>query len=710
MKHTFLLEDLNCAHCAAKIETKIAETEGFEKVSFNFATKKLNFESDKQDPVAEIQTICDSIEDGVTVSRFSEHHYHEHEHHHEHCHDHCDHDRHEHGHSHGEKSKVKNILLIVSIVLGIAALVLHLTIHSNAAHWTVFGLSLSATLCAGYDVFIKGVKNAFKLRIEETVLITIAVIAAFALGEFVEAAMVTILFSIGEFIEDLAVGKSRRDIEKLSQIRPDTATLLENGQEQTVPADSVTIGSTILIKPHERIPLDGVVLEGNSTLDTSALTGESLPQNVTAGSEALSGAMNGDDLLTLKTTKEFGDSTATRILRLVEDAAAQKGKREKLITRFANVYTPIVVGLAFLIAIVPPICGFGTFPEWLYRALVVLVASCPCAIVISVPLAYYSGIGAGSRMGVLIKGGRYLEALAKADSFAFDKTGTLTTGKISVAKVHAYNGYSEQEIAALAAACEKYSSHPIALAIKEHSSENIPELNEYKEIAGSGTSAQYNGKTLACGNAKLLTSGIPQELADKNAVFLVYDGALIGALETSDTLRAEAKSVVEQLGASGVKNRMMLTGDAKQNAAIIQQKLGNISYRAELMPQDKLQIIKEMQQSGSTVCFVGDGINDAPVLSKSDCGIAMGFGSEAAIEAADVVLSSGDLTALPKAVRLARKTMRTIRTNIIFALAVKAAVIVLAFFGLAAMWMSVLADTGVCVACVLYTARLLRIK
>ena len=725
MRHTLILDNLNCAHCASKIETKIAETEGFGNVSFNFATKKLLFEHEAADVTEQVQAICDSIEDGVTVLRSEKHSGHEHHDHDKHCHDdHCgcgqhehhdghdSHDSHEHGHSHerghGHAGNSKNILLAASVLLAAAALVLHLFVQGDTAYWVVCGLSLAATLCAGYDVFIKGFKNAFRLRIEETVLITVAVIAAFCLGEYVEAAAVTVLFSIGEFIEDLAVGKSRRDIEKLSQIRPDNATLWENGRERTVEAAEVAVGSVILVKPHERIPLDGVVLEGSSTLDASALTGESLPLAVTKGSEVLSGAMNGEGLLRLRTTKAFGESTATRIMRLVEDAAAQKGQREKLITRFANIYTPIVIGLSLLIAVVPPLCGLGSFKEWIMRALVVLVASCPCAIVISVPLAYYGGIGAGSRLGVLIKGGRYLEALAKADTFAFDKTGTLTTGKIAVTEVHACGNYSADEVLSLAAACEKYSTHPIAMAIRERADGAEPQLSGYSEIAGSGTSAQYKGKTLACGNAKLLPNGVPREWQNKNAVFLVYDGALIGAIEISDTLRSEAKRVVGQLGDLGVKKLLMLTGDSRQNAEAIQQQLGGIECRAALMPQDKLDVIGEAQKHGSTVCFVGDGINDAPVLSKSDCGVAMGLGSEAAIEAADAVLTAGDLNALPKAVALARKTMRTIRTNIIFALAVKAAVIIPAFFGLSQMWMSVLADTGVCVLCVLYTARLLR--
>ena len=717
MKQTYILENLNCAHCASKIESKIAQTEGYSGVSYNFATKRLNFDSDRENTLEEIQAICDSIEEGVHVTAENKSHDgHQHREHSrkEHCHGCCgehghEHDHeHSHEHEHGEGGKAKKIFLAVSIVLGAAALALRLTLHGEYAHWAVFSVSLAATLFAGYDVFIKGVKNAFRLRIEETVLITIAVTAAFILGEYIEAAAVTILFSAGEFIEDLAVGKSRRDIEKLSQIRPDTAVILENGEEREVPAEGVKTGSVIIIKPHERVPLDGVVLSGESTLDTSALTGESLPRSISKGGEALSGSINGDGLLTLKTTGEFGDSTATRILHMVEDAAAQKGTREKLITRFANIYTPVVVSLAVIIAVLPPLLGFGSFREWIYRALIVLVASCPCAIVISVPLSYYSGIGAGSRMGVLIKGGKYLEALAKADCVAFDKTGTLTTGKIRVKKVYAYNGMSEAEVLELAAACEQYSSHPIAQAIKERAPQPKVRLSNHREIAGCGTSAVYGSKTVSCGNSRLLKKPAPAELTDKNLVYLTYDGELIGALEIGDEVRPEAKDILRRLKENGVKRLLMLTGDTKRGAEQARSELGDIEYRAELMPQDKLDIIGEIRESGRTVCFVGDGINDAPVLSKSDCGIAMGLGAEAAIEAADAVLASGDLTALPEAVHLAKRTMRTVRANITFALAVKAAVIVLAYLGMAQMWMSVLADTGVCVICVLNAARLLR--
>ncbi|MBQ5764064.1 MAG: heavy metal translocating P-type ATPase, partial [Ruminococcus sp.] len=426
MKNTLILENLNCAHCAGKIEQAIAGTDGYEKVSFNFATKELRFESEKKNPAAEIQQICDSIEDGVTVKETAV--------------------------KEKKKLKTEHVLLIIALALGVAALVFHLAVHNEFADIAVFALSLSATVLAGWKVFVKGFKNLIKFRIEETVLMSVAVIAAFILGEYVEGAMVTLLFTVGELIEDFAVDASRRDIEKLSQIRPDTAIILHHGHEEEVAAESVQVGTTIVVKPHARIPIDGVVVEGSSTVDNAALTGESIPVAVSENDEVLSGGINGDSLIKIRTTKAFGESTAARILQMVEDAAAQKGRSEKLISRFAAVYTPIMVGLAVLIAVVPPIFGFGTFGQWIYNALVVLVASCPCAIVISVPLAYFSGIGAASRQGVLIKGGKYLEALAAAKSFVFDKTGTLTTGKLRVAKTVTLSDYSESEILSLAAA------------------------------------------------------------------------------------------------------------------------------------------------------------------------------------------------------------------------------------------------------------------
>ncbi len=677
MKNTLILENLNCAHCAGKIEQAIAGTDGYEKVSFNFATKELRFESEKKNPAAEIQQICDSIEDGVTVKETAV--------------------------KEKKKLKTEHVLLIIALALGVAALVFHLAVHNEFADIAVFALSLSATVLAGWKVFVKGFKNLIKFRIEETVLMSVAVIAAFILGEYVEGAMVTLLFTVGELIEDFAVDASRRDIEKLSQIRPDTAIIIHHGHEEEVAAESVAAGEIIVIKPHARIPIDGVVVEGSSTVDNAALTGESIPVAVAVNDEVLSGGINGDSLLKIRTTKAFGESTAARILQMVEDAAAQKGKSEKLISRFAAVYTPIMVGLAVLIAVVPPLVGLGTFSKWIYNALVVLVASCPCAIVISVPLAYFSGIGAASRQGVLIKGGKYLEALASAKNFVFDKTGTLTTGKLRVAKTVSLSDYSEDEILSLAAAVEEYSSHPIARAICREANAADITLSNFSETAGKGTSAQYDGKMLCCGSYH---GDIPAQAADCN-VFLTLGGELIGAVKVGDTVRDESAEVISQLKSLGARNTVMLTGDSESAAKSVASEVGVDSCRARLLPADKLSAVKSFDGG---VCFVGDGINDAPVLTASDCGVAMGLGSEAAIEAADAVLSSGTLHALPKAVKTARRTMRTIRTNIIFALAVKAAVIVLACFGLAAIWMSVVADTGVCVLCVLYTARLLKIR
>ena len=416
MRQTLILNNLNCAHCAGKIEEKIAKTEGYSEVNFNFANKQLKFDADKKDCKAEIQSICNSIEDGVVVSEPE-------------------------SEPKPENKSRDIVLLIIAAVLSVSAIIIHFAVGESAVwtKWAELVLCLAATAISGYNVFVEGAKNLVKLRIDETTLLAIAVIAAFLIGESIEAAMVTILFSLGEFIEERAVEVSRRDIEKLASIRPDFATVEENGVERTVKAEEVPIGSTILVKPHERVPIDGIIISGTTTLDNSALTGESVPVEAQPDDSVMSGAINGDGLVKIRTTKAFGESTAARILDLVEDAAAKKGKREKLISKFASIYTPVIILIAVFIAAVPPIAGIGSFSQWLYRSLVILVASCPCAIVISVPLSYYSGIGCASRNGVLIKGGKYLEALAKADTFAFDKTGTLTTGELSVNRIESFS-------------------------------------------------------------------------------------------------------------------------------------------------------------------------------------------------------------------------------------------------------------------------------
>lgn len=710
MNYSYRLENLNCAHCASKIENTIAKTEGYKNVSLNFATKKLNFTFEKQNPLNEIAKICNSIEKDVVVidstagavdaTNKKEN-----------AIKNTTNENKEHFTSANLKKanlkkSAKLYKLAISVALTVASLFMHLLAGAQPwSFWIAMLFCFISILLVGTDIFLKGIKNIFKLKIDEITLMSIAVASAFCLGEFFEASMVIILFSIGELLEEKALNTSRRDIEKLAQIRPDFATVIVDGEEKRIPAEEVSVGSIIVVKPYERVPLDGVIISGTTTFDISALTGESIPVDASKGSECMSGAINGNGLIEIKTTKKFSESTATRILRLVEDAAAQKSKREKLISRFASVYTPIVIAIALIVAFVPFLMGFGELKDWIYRALTCLVASCPCAIVISVPLAYYSGIGAGSKIGVLIKGGKYLEALAKADVFVFDKTGTLTTGQLNVTDITSLSDYSKEDILTLSATCEKHSKHPVAEAIKRKAEGlNLPKLTDYKERAGFGASAIYKGKLLQCGGAKIIADS-QKEKSDKAAsVFLVYDGKLIGTISVSDTIRKEAKSVVENLKKSGIKKTYMLTGDINSTAESIKNELSIDCFTAELLPDEKLKAIEDIKQTYNTVCFVGDGINDAPVLSASDCGIAMGLGSEIAIEASDVVLASGSLDALPKAVKLAKKVVNTVKSNIIFALSVKVAVIIMATLGFAPMWLAVVADTGVSVICVLHSS------
>ncbi len=707
MRYKLCMNGLDCANCAGKIEKAISETEGFENVSLVFATKALYFEHAKDDDViAEVQQITDSIEDGVTVTEYEHRHNHKEK---SHCHDgHCgchEHEHHEHDHDHhhehDEGSRLSNILLFVAIGFGVAALVLDI-LSVNAIATAI--VSAVAIILSGYKVCINGVKSLFRLRLDETTLMTIAVIAAFCLGQFAEGAMVTILFGIGEMLEDKAVESSRKSIEKLANIQADTANVVIDGVEKLIDAEDVAEGSDIIIKPHERIPLDCVVTDGEGAVDASAISGESIPLDCKPGVELLSGMMNGDTLLKARTTKSYHDSTASRIIKLVEEASVTKSRNEKLISRFASVYTPIVTLLSIAIALIPPLF-LGGFDVWIYRGLVCLVASCPCAIVISVPLAYYSGIGAASKQGILIKGGRYLEALAACDTVVFDKTGTLTEGELEIVSIVPYKNYTKEQILALAAGVEKNSGHPIARAIVEAYSGELPEMTGYSETTAHGVTAAYNGRKISCGGRRIL----PEKYGGKpSAVYLLCDGELIGEIEVRDKLRAEAADVTKALKKLGVKKLVMLTGDDKRNADAVSAELGLDETKANLLPQDKLEYVNSIKSGGRAVSFVGDGINDAPVITAADCGFAMGLGSDAAIASADAVLTSGNLSGLPRAFRIARKTVSTAKTNIIFALLVKAAVIVLAFFGLAAIWMSVIADTGVCMLCVLWAMRILR--
>jgi Cd2+/Zn2+-exporting ATPase len=692
MKYKLIMNGLDCANCAAKIEKAIANTEGFEEVSLVFATKSLYFEHIEDENIIEkVQKITDGVEDGVEVS-FEE----KHTHNHKHCHD---------GHCHKAKKspKLSTILLFSAIAFAVAALILEIF---KVNEISVAILSAAAIIMSGYKVFISGVKSVFKLQIDETTLMTIAVIAAFCLGEFVEGAMVTILFGVGEMLEDKAVEKSRKSIEKLANIRSDEAVILENGIEKTVNAEEVEIGTEIIIKPYAKVPLDCVVTDGKSSVDASAITGESMPFSAEKGSELLSGMVNGETLIKAKTTKLLEDSTASRIIKLVEEASTTKSKNEKLITRFASVYTPIVIFIALAVAFIPPIF-FGDITAWIYRGLVCLVASCPCAIVISVPLSYYSGIGAASKYGALFKGGKYLEILSAADTIAFDKTGTLTEGELTIEDIIPYKNYNKDEVLTLAASVEKNSTHPIARAIKRSAKGEYINMSSYEEKSGGGVSALYNGRTIKCVGYRNLKNK-PEDIAD---AYLIYDDEIIAAFKLKDKIRNEAPSITQKLKSLGFKKLVMLTGDSKTNADKIKNDLPALdeSY-ASLLPAEKLEIVNVLKENNKGVCFVGDGINDAPVITASDCGFAMGLGSDAAIASADVVLTAGNLSALPKIVKLAKKTVTTAKTNIAFALIIKALVIILASLGMAQIWMGVAADTGVCLLCVLWATRILKMK
>lgn len=700
MKYKLIMNGLDCANCAAKIERAIADTEGFEEVSLVFATKSLYFHHVEDNNIIEtVQKITDSIEDGVEVS-FDEHKHKEHNH----CHDEgCECHSHNHGHTQKKKIELSNILLFASIALALTALILDIFKVNEIA---VALLSAAAIIMSGYKVCISGVKSVIRLHIDETTLMTVAVIAAFCLGQFVEGAMVTILFGIGELLEDKAVENSRRSIEKLANINTDEAVIIENGTEKEVRAEDVAVGTEIVIKPFSKIPIDCVITEGKSDIDTSAITGESMPLSAVIGTELMSGMVNGENLIKAETTKLHEDSAASRIIKLVEEASITKSRNEKLITRFAAIYTPIVILISIAIAFIPPIF-FGNLSEWIYRALVCLVASCPCAIVISVPLSYYSGIGAASKLGVLFKGGKFLEALAKADTMVFDKTGTLTEGRLTIEEIITFKNYEKDKILALAASVEKNSSHPIAKALREAYNGECLAMDSYNERSGSGVSAVYNGETVQCIGIR----GLKDKPEVKADTYLIYGGEIIGAFKLKDKARKEAESVISQLKQNGFNKIGILTGDSRENADKIKNDVKGITFtEAGLVPEDKLRIVNELKKDSKGVCFVGDGINDAPVITAADCGFAMGLGSDAAIASADAVLTSGNLTALPKAVKLAKKTVSTAKTNIAFALVIKALVIILASLGMAAIWMGVVADTGVCMLCVLWATRILKIK
>lgn len=576
---------------------------------------------------------------------------------------------------------------------------------------------LAAYLTVGGGVLMRAGRNILNGQVfDENFLMSIATIGAFAVGEYAEGVVVMLFSQIGQLFESYAVGRSRESIASLMNIRPDSATVLREGRLITVDPYNVGIGEIIVVEPGEKIPLDGIVRSGASSIDSSALTGESLPRDIVSGSEALSGCINLTGVLEIEVTKEFGESTVSKILELVENAASKKAKTENFITKFARYYTPCVVAAAVLLAVVPPLILSEPFSGWINRALIFLVISCPCALVISVPLSFYGGIGGASKRGILIKGSNYLEALSKTEMVVMDKTGTLTKGTFSVESVNPVD-ISAEKLLEYAALAESYSNHPISASlIRAYGREtDLSRVSNARESAGHGVMADVDGLPVLAGNAKLMKeAGVDCSVPARpgTAVHVAVDGRYAGYILIADEIKEDAKNAVEEMRKAGVKKTVMLTGDAGSVAVYIAGKLGIDEVHSELLPADKLDQVerlgKETSKEGK-LAFVGDGINDAPVLSQADIGIAMGgLGSDAAIEAADIVIMDDRPSKIPVAIRISRKTMRIVWQNIIFSLAVKAAVLALGAVGIATMWEAVFADVGVSVIAILNAVRLIR--
>ena len=588
--------------------------------------------------------------------------------------------------------------------------------------WYDFGIVkplayLIPYLVIGWDVLWKALRNIKNGQVfDENFLMSLATVGAFACGEYGEAVAVMLFYQVGELFQSVAVQRSRRSIAQLMDIRPDFANVeREEGLVQVDP-EEVQVGELILVKPGERVPLDGTVEEGASALDTAALTGESLPRDVGVGDEVVSGCVNLSGALRVRVKKPYGQSTVARILDLVENSSAKKARSEQFITRFARVYTPAVVVAAVVLAVLPPVLGFGTWNMWFTRALNFLVVSCPCALVISIPLSFFGGIGGASRRGILVKGGNYLETLARTQTVVFDKTGTLTQGKFSVTQILP-QGMEEGELLEKAALAEGYSTHPISQAIRRQAGElDLSRLGEVEELAGMGVRAQVDGSAVLAGNRKLMAHfaiSLPQgEDPVGTVVHVAVDGVYAGCLVIADQVKPGAAEALEQLKKAGVSRTVMLTGDAPQVGEAVGRALGLDQVHAGLLPGDKVEWVERLlaeKAPGTALAFVGDGINDAPVLSRADVGVAMGaMGSDAAIEAADVVLMDDDLSKLPQAVAIARKTLRVVKENTIFAIGIKLAVLVLSAFGLVGLWWAVFADVGVSVLAILNASRMLR--
>ena len=689
MKKKFKLEDLDCANCAAKMEDAIKKIPGVNDASVSFMTQKMSSHFyPKESNLCLRHKVC-RLQKGM-VNNMT------------------------------KKQKKMLYRIIVTFLLFAVLMVCEHTGGMDGWNKIVlFVIYLVPYLVIGYDIVYKAARNISHGQVfDENFLMMIATFGAFGVGEYSEAVAVMLFYQVGELFQGYAVGKSRQSISDMMDICPEYANIEEDGVLKQVDPDDVEVGSIIVVKPGERIPLDGIVVEGESLIDTAALTGESVPRSAKAGDEIISGCVNGSGTLKVKTTKEFDDSTVAKILELVENASSKKAKVENFITRFAKYYTPVVTISAVILAILPPLILGGGWAEWIQRACIFLVISCPCALVISVPLGFFGGIGAASKIGVLVKGSNYLEAVAEMTTIVFDKTGTLTKGEFKVTDVITENG-SKEELIELAALGEGYSNHPIANSIREAYGKEL-DLNRVtntEEIAGHGIKAVIDGKTVLLGNEKLMKSESIFYTSCKSMGTVVYvacNGVFEGAVVISDTIKDGAKEAIRDMKQVGVRHTVMLTGDRREAAETVAQTLGIDEVHAELLPGGKVEQVEALlkaEKQKERLAFVGDGINDAPVLTRADIGIAMGsMGSDAAIEAADIVLMDDDVTKIASVVRIARKTLRIVKQNIVFALAIKALVLILGALGMANMWEAVFADVGVSVIAILNSMRTLNEK
>ena len=689
----YRLKDLDCPNCAAEIEKNLRKLGGVHAAELNFATSVLALDTDN--PIEAIRRVIKQVEPDVEITE----------------------------HSDAESDEetdfdIKRELVLVSIavVLFFVGLIFKNRLHSTPYSIGEYLVFIPAYLLSGWTVLSNAGRNVFRGKVfDEHFLMTSATLGAVAIHELPEAVAVMLFYQIGEFVQGLSVSRSRSSIKSLLEIRPDSANLMIDGKLQKVKPEEVIVGDTVLVKPGERIPLDGKAIAGSSQVDTSALTGEPVPLPIEVGETVLAGMINKKGTLTVKVTKPLAESSITKILDLVENATGKKAETEKFITTFAKSYTPVVVFGALAVALLPPLLLGASFSIWIYRALVLLVISCPCALVVSIPLGYFGGIGGASRRGILIKGSNFLDVLTQVKTVVFDKTGTLTKGVFRITQIAPKKGFSKAELLRLAAVVESQSNHPIALSILEAYHGEITPVSDYQEISGCGVRAKVNNQVILAGNDALLhANAIEHDLCkvDGTVVHLAIDNLYAGYIVIADEIKEDATQAIRDLKALGIERTIMLTGDNQLTSKSVVQQLGLDDYRAELLPEDKMSTIEkliEQSKKNGKIAFVGDGINDAPAIARADVGIAMGgVGSDAAIDTADVVIMTDALSKVAEAIAVGRKTRRIVWENIGLAFAVKSVFVVLGLVGIATMWGAVFADMGVALVAVLNATRALK--